>query len=647
MSRGWRGGAARLATIATMATRLRPGTLLLLACLLVPTVARADGPEPPTVRWKRSPRVLTLDVAVPPGSHVAPDLPVRAVADDGTFQVDWKVEPEGEQTELRVQVPVVPDRSGGDWQIVITGGVCSDDGAQCVPWHAGGTIARRGPARGAWQGERGRPPAGGGSTTRGITAGAGTANPGITAGASTAPKASGAEPGQEPAPLPWIHAEEGGAAAALQAAEASGRPVLADLYAVWCPPCDRLRDEFLLDPRRRALLERFTLLKLDADDPSSFAFKDRYSVGGYPTVLILDAKGEVLDRIVGYGGPDAFGERLEAIAEPATDPRATAFAAAARRLAEEDAAAAWQILEPTLGQGAPATWAEARIAQEAADAAEPERRAALATLAADLAPDLARRAALSAAALEARTEAGEDTTEARAELRVELLQAVNAAGEVRWTAGRGDLQAIGEVPRLDPSLLEQTAEALYVAASLGDGGEALLVEAALRVAAARILATPGSQRTDGTDGLLFVALPQALDAATLRAQEGGVHDVASLLEAAGLLEVSLPILQAMTELHPDSFTWHHRVAGNRLRAGDLAAADAAERRALAASYGDNALRAALRLAEILVASERAPEATAVIDAALAQPAPAQTDVRTHRYRQKLQELRDGTAPPAP
>ena len=59
------------------------------------------------------------------------------------------------------------------------------------------------------------------------------------------------------------------------------------------------------------------------------------------------------------------------------------------------------------------------------------------------------------------------------------------------------------------------------------------------------------------------------------------------------------------------------------------------------------LRAAKRLAEVLIAREHLDEALAVIDEALGAPPPAEQHVRTWRYRKDLNTLRDTLAPAEP
>lgn len=117
---------------------------------------------------------------------------------------------------------------------------------------------------------------------------------------------------------------------------------LIDFGAVWCPPCNLLIAEVLEDPEDAALLAPFVVERVDVDRPESWALKDQYSVGGYPTILAVDAAGTEVDRLVGYPGEAAFsawvnslsGLRPLAELEKGLSLKGQEASVAARRLAE-------------------------------------------------------------------------------------------------------------------------------------------------------------------------------------------------------------------------------------------------------------------------------------------------------------------------
>jgi thiol:disulfide interchange protein len=96
-----------------------------------------------------------------------------------------------------------------------------------------------------------------------------------------------------------------------QAAELT-RPVMVDFYTDWCGWCRRLDRTTLADGRVRRALERFVLVKLNAEKEGSEA-ADRFGVRAYPTVVFLNAAGQEVGRIPGYLEADGFLQELEEV----------------------------------------------------------------------------------------------------------------------------------------------------------------------------------------------------------------------------------------------------------------------------------------------------------------------------------------------
>jgi thiol-disulfide isomerase/thioredoxin/outer membrane lipoprotein-sorting protein len=85
----------------------------------------------------------------------------------------------------------------------------------------------------------------------------------------------------------------------------TGRKVFVDFMASWCGPCHMLHDQVLsTDDFTQKMSKYFVFVQIDVDQqPAVFA---QYNGTAMPTQLVLDAQGNELDRMVGYGGPDAF-----------------------------------------------------------------------------------------------------------------------------------------------------------------------------------------------------------------------------------------------------------------------------------------------------------------------------------------------------
>jgi uncharacterized protein YyaL (SSP411 family) len=86
--------------------------------------------------------------------------------------------------------------------------------------------------------------------------------------------------------------------AALAESRATGRKVLADIKADWCPPCIAMKHDTWADPEVAALVARsYVPLLVDIDHDTIVS--PRYDVSAIPTILILDGSGQVVAR-AGY-----------------------------------------------------------------------------------------------------------------------------------------------------------------------------------------------------------------------------------------------------------------------------------------------------------------------------------------------------------
>ncbi|MCP4871671.1 MAG: thioredoxin fold domain-containing protein [Proteobacteria bacterium] len=614
--------------------------LLLSALLLAPASAADDDVPPPEICWAKAPSQLKVRITPQGSSHLAPSLPVEVELVDGvTFTTRWIEAELPAEGSLELSTVRVRDKASDGWTLTVSGGVCNDDGSICLPFHATETIPARGKRRGKLTAEPGPAP-------RAVPSRADVPDE-VTDAAMLPPRRR------------WYDAtKEGDVEAAFADATASGRNLLIDFYAPWCPPCDRLKAEFLDRPERLEVLSEFVLLKADADDPASFELKDRYQVGGYPTLLVVDAAGIEFDRITGFDGrTDALAARLHAAAYAPAAAEATPVDLLRQLVAanESEAAVAFVVgMEPHAAEAFAEDYEGLRLALQALRGSNEDALATAINLAAaDTSPLPGLAAHHAGSAIEmVEAEDAARAEELKAHYEGRIAAAVGARSPANVLLGRGWTSISGQLVDHAPDLHDDIALGSWYRADWTDedGARQLLADGALRVAAAILIAeqqTADLPRLE--DGRLSLALPDSLLTEAVRPrlleQSGRVHDLVSLLNKAGLADVAEPLIAAMVALTPQDFTWHYKQAGFlRDHRGGNGAADAATR-ALTHSYGDNRLRAARRLAEILHAVGNDDAALAAIDDALAVPAPTEENVRTHRYRTALVTLHDTIAPP--
>lgn len=86
---------------------------------------------------------------------------------------------------------------------------------------------------------------------------------------------------------------------AKQKAIKEGKPIFVDFHTVWCAPCKALSKKVFPQPEVGKFFNAsFVSIKLDAEKEGKELAK-RYNVTAFPTLLFLNTKGEVLNKLVG------------------------------------------------------------------------------------------------------------------------------------------------------------------------------------------------------------------------------------------------------------------------------------------------------------------------------------------------------------
>jgi len=104
-----------------------------------------------------------------------------------------------------------------------------------------------------------------------------------------------------------------------QALQTGGKPAMLDFYADWCTSCKEMERLTFTDPQVRARLAQLNLLRADVTDngPDAQALLKRFNLFGPPAIILFDAQGHELARVVGEQPPATFLRSLDQAFGPA------------------------------------------------------------------------------------------------------------------------------------------------------------------------------------------------------------------------------------------------------------------------------------------------------------------------------------------
>lgn len=128
-----------------------------------------------------------------------------------------------------------------------------------------------------------------------------------------------------PTSVRWMSLEQ-----AAKEASASGKHLFVSVYTDWCGYCRKLNTvTFRANPVISELERNFKSVKLNAESDAKVVWKgktltssklaEEWGVEGYPTLLFLNAKGEIVGSFASYAEPDLMVKLLTYISSGARE----------------------------------------------------------------------------------------------------------------------------------------------------------------------------------------------------------------------------------------------------------------------------------------------------------------------------------------
>ena len=90
---------------------------------------------------------------------------------------------------------------------------------------------------------------------------------------------------------------------------ASGKPLVVDFWATWCGPCKRLAP--IIEELASEYEGRVNIGKCDVEEDDELA--TQFQVSSIPTIVFINAQGEMVQRLVGLQAKPALVQQIEAL----------------------------------------------------------------------------------------------------------------------------------------------------------------------------------------------------------------------------------------------------------------------------------------------------------------------------------------------
>ncbi len=106
--------------------------------------------------------------------------------------------------------------------------------------------------------------------------------------------------------------------AALKLAQETGKPLMVDFMAVWCPPCQKMEDTTFCHPDVIRKSAAFVTLRIDVDKQGTIADRyggnaQKYGGIGIPNILFMTGDQTILAHPVGFLAPDRLAALMDSV----------------------------------------------------------------------------------------------------------------------------------------------------------------------------------------------------------------------------------------------------------------------------------------------------------------------------------------------
>lgn len=94
---------------------------------------------------------------------------------------------------------------------------------------------------------------------------------------------------------------------ALQLAEGNGKPIFLDISASWCAPCKMLKTKTFPNEEVGEFYNiNFINVTVDGEKGEGIRLAHKYKIKGYPSLIFIDSKGQLIAQTSGYHSPKQF-----------------------------------------------------------------------------------------------------------------------------------------------------------------------------------------------------------------------------------------------------------------------------------------------------------------------------------------------------